>query len=104
VNLGVATDSNLYVNVENRLLDGGVFVASYQTPPLGTAVMLHITLPGNLEAWAHGEVGMRRDSLDPFEELSPGVYVAFEALTREALALLGRFAAKRTPWLVDDSG
>jgi hypothetical protein len=102
VNLGVATESNLYVNVENRLLDGGVFVASYQTPPPGTSVLLHITLPGNLEAWAHGHVSMRRDSLDPFEELAPGVYVAFEALTRESLALLGRFAAKRTPALVDD--
>jgi tetratricopeptide (TPR) repeat protein len=102
VNLGVTTDSNLYVDMGDRLADGGVFAATYQSLTAGTAIALHITLPGSLHADAHGRVTLRRESLDAFDDPAPGVCIAFEALTSDALALLERFAAKRTPWLIDD--
>ena len=101
--LGVASESNLYVNMDNRLVDGGVFVASYREFAAGTALTLHIVLPGGLHGWAHARAGLRRDSLDPLaDDATSGFYAAFEALTQPTLALLGRFAAKRTPLLVDD--
>ncbi|HEX2677110.1 MAG TPA: hypothetical protein VHM19_10735, partial [Polyangiales bacterium] len=45
VNLGATTDSNFYVGFSNRLADGGVFVATYSSLPLGSEVELLITLP-----------------------------------------------------------
>jgi tetratricopeptide (TPR) repeat protein len=102
VNLGATTDSNLYVDMGDRIADGGVFIATYQTLPAGTPVSLHITLPGELETTAHAAVTLRRESLDAFEDPAPGICAAFEALTPDGLALLERFAAKRAPWLIDD--
>jgi tetratricopeptide (TPR) repeat protein len=102
VNLGATTDSNLYVDMGDRIADGGVFIATYQALPAGTAVTLRITLPGELETTAHAAVTLRRESLDAFEDPAPGICVSFEALTPDGLALLERFAAKRTPLLIDD--
>ncbi|HEY2736372.1 MAG TPA: hypothetical protein VGI70_20375 [Polyangiales bacterium] len=102
VNLGAATESNLYVDMGDRIADGGVFVATYQALPTDTPIELHITLPGGLHTLAHGLVTLRRDSLDAFEDPAPGICIAFEALSRDGLDLLQRFAAKRTPWLIDD--
>ena len=102
VELGAATDSNLYVNINNRLLDGGVFVATHDTPTVGMTVLLYVLLPDNVAAQALGRVSLLRD-LDSFDDGVGGAYIAFEALTRESLSLLGRFAAKRLPLLVDDT-
>jgi hypothetical protein len=102
VNLGATTESNLYVDMGDRIADGGVFIATYQALPPGTPVSLHITLPGDLHTHAHAQVTLRRESLDAFEDPVPGMCISFEALTHEGLALLERFAAKRAPLLIDD--
>ncbi|HKP63983.1 MAG TPA: hypothetical protein VJV78_44920 [Polyangiales bacterium] len=102
VNLGATTESNLYVDVDLRVANGGVFVATYQALPLGTQVSLNITLAGGLATSAHGRVTLQRESLEAFGDAAPGVCVAFELLSSEALALLEQFAAIRTPWLIED--
>lgn len=102
VNLGATTESNLYVDVDLQVANGGVLVATYQDLPLGTQVSLHITLAGGLATSAHGRVTLKRESLEAFGDPSPGVCVAFELLSNEALALLEQFAAIRTPWLIED--
>jgi hypothetical protein len=102
VNLGATTDSNLYVGVDLRIANGGVFAATYQDLPPGTHVSLHITLAGGLATSAHGRVTLQRESLDAFGDPAPGVCVAFELLSNEALALLEQFASIRTPWLIED--
>jgi hypothetical protein len=102
VNLGATTDSNLYVGVDLRIANGGVFAATYQALPPGTHVSLNITLAGGLATSAHGRVTLQRESLDAFGDPAPGVCVAFELLSNEALALLEQFASIRTPWLIED--
>jgi hypothetical protein len=102
VNLGVTTESNLYVDMDLRVANGGVFVATYQNLPPGTGVSLSITLAGGLATSAHGRVTLKRDSLEAFGDQAPGMCVAFELLSNEALALLEQFAAIRTPWLIED--
>ena len=102
VDLGATTDSNLYVDVAGRVADGGVFIATYRTLPAATLVTLRITLPGELETCAHGRVTRQREHLEVFRDPIPGYCVAFETLSRETLDLLERFAAQRTPWLIED--
>jgi hypothetical protein len=79
-----------------------VLVATYQDLPLGTDVSLHLTLAGGLATSAHGRVTLQRESLEAFGDPAPGVCVAFELLSNEALALLEQFASIRTPWLIED--
>jgi hypothetical protein len=102
VNLGATTESNLYVGVDLSVANGGVLVATYQDLPLGTDVSLHLTLAGGLATSAHGRVTLQRESLEAFGDPAPGVCVAFELLSNEALALLEQFASIRTPWLIED--
>ena len=102
VNLGATTESNLYVDVDLCVANGGVFVATYQDLPPGTRVSLQITLAGGLVTTAHGRVTLQRQSLEAFGDPAPGVCVAFELLSNEALALLEQFASMRTPWLIED--
>jgi hypothetical protein len=102
VNLGATTESNLYVGVDQRVANGGVFVATYQDLAPGTHASLHITLAGGLATSAHGRVTLKRESLEAFGDPAPGVCVAFELLSNEALALLEQFASIRTPWLIED--
>jgi tetratricopeptide (TPR) repeat protein len=101
VNLGATTETNLYVDLSNRLRAGGVFIATYQALTPGTAVALHIHLPGDFEVRAHGRVALQRLSLAPFDDPAPALCVAFEALTSDGLALLERFARNRTPLLIE---
>jgi hypothetical protein len=102
VNLGATTESNLYVGVDQRVANGGVFVATYRDLPPGTQASLHITLAGGIATSAHGRVTLKRESLEAFGDPAPGLCVAFELLSNEALALLERFASIRTPWLIED--
>jgi hypothetical protein len=102
VHLGVTTESTLYVDMDLQIANGGVFVATYQDLPPGTQVLLHITLPGGLATSAHGRVTLKRESLETFGDPTPGMCVAFELLSSEALAVLKQFASIRTPWLIED--
>ena len=102
VNLGATTESNLYVDLDQRVANGGVFVATYQDLAPGTQVALHITLAGAVTTHAHGRVTLKRESLEAFGDPAPGVCVAFEILSDEALTLLEHFALIRTPWLIED--
>jgi tetratricopeptide (TPR) repeat protein len=101
VNVGSTTDSNFYVDMSDQLLDGGVFVATYSPLPVGALTMLTITLPGKLVARAHGKVVLTRDLMDAFDDHTPGMCVAFEAVDPKSLALIERFARKRAPMFVE---
>ncbi|HKP64073.1 MAG TPA: hypothetical protein VJV78_45370 [Polyangiales bacterium] len=101
VNVGSTTDSNFYVDMSDLLLDGGVFVATYSPLPIGALTMLTITLPGKLVARAHGKVVLTRDLMDAFDDHTPGMCVAFEALDPKSFALVERFVRKRAPMFVE---
>lgn len=101
VNLGPVTESNFYSGFDGTLANGGVFVATYDTVPVDTEVALTLTLPGGYIAEAHGRVRFVRDVFDFDAHADPGLGVQFEAITRDSLELIERFAQKRTPIFFD---
>ena len=99
-NVGATTESNFFVGFSGEIGEGGVFIATYATFPLGTPVEVLVTLPGGYESTFPGTVSFVRDPMDM--ESEPGVGVRFEKLTAEQRDLVLRFIRKRPPLFYDE--
>jgi uncharacterized protein (TIGR02266 family) len=99
-NVGATTESNFFVGFSGEIGEGGVFIATYATFPLGTPVEVLVTLPGGYESTFPGTVRFVRDPMDM--ESEPGVGVRFEKLTSEQRELVLRFIRKRPPLFYDE--
>jgi uncharacterized protein (TIGR02266 family) len=98
-NVGANTESNFFVGFSGEVSEGGVFVATYTTMPIGQLVELLITLPGGYETTVNGKVLFVRDPMDMDSE--PGIGVQFQGLPQQARELVLRFIRKRPPLFFD---
>lgn len=99
-NIGATTESNFFVGFSGEISDGGVFVATYQSLPVGAKVSVLVTLPGGYEQSIPGTVRFVRDPMDM--ESEPGIGVKFDRLGAEARELILRFIRKRPPLFYDE--
>ena len=99
-NIGATTESNFFVGFSGDISDGGVFVATYASLPLGGKVSVPVTLPGGYEQSIPGTVRFVRDPMDMDSE--PGIGVKFDRLGAEARELILRFIRKRPPLFYDE--
>ncbi|MET0391310.1 MAG: TIGR02266 family protein [Polyangiales bacterium] len=99
-NVGATTESNFYVGFSGEISEGGVFIATYATFPVGSPVEVLVTLPGNFQFTVPGVVRFVRDPMDMDSE--PGIGVRFESLSTEHRELILRFIRKRPPIFYDD--
>ena len=93
-------DSEFFAGVSQDLSRGGVFVATYQLLPVGSAVGLSLELPDGERVEVRGEVRWLRESSGG--EGRPGMGVAFRNLSTEALARINAFCARRPPLLYEE--
>jgi uncharacterized protein (TIGR02266 family) len=98
-NVGANTESNFFVGFSGEVSEGGVFVATYSSLPLGTPVEILVTLPGGYETTVLGRVFFVRDPMDMDSE--PGIGVRFEGLSQQSRELILRFIRKRPPLFFD---
>jgi uncharacterized protein (TIGR02266 family) len=99
-NVGATTESNFFVGFSGEISEGGVFIATYVTLPLGAAVEVLVTLPGNYQFTVPGDVRFVRDPMDMDSE--PGIGVRFDGLSAEHRELILRFIRKRPPVFYDE--
>ncbi|MGD8858536.1 MAG: PilZ domain-containing protein [Myxococcales bacterium] len=99
-NVGATTESNFFVGFSGDIREGGVFVATYLTLPVGTRCEVLVTLPGGFGETIPGTVRFVRDPMDMDSE--PGIGVGFDRLDDEARELILRFIRKRPPLFFDD--
>jgi uncharacterized protein (TIGR02266 family) len=99
-NIGATTESNFFVGFSGDIGEGGVFVATYLSLPLGTKVDLLVTLPGGFQKSIPSTVRFVRDPMDMYSE--PGMGVRFDRLDNEARELILRFIRKRPPLFYDE--
>jgi uncharacterized protein (TIGR02266 family) len=99
-NIGATTESNFFVGFSGDISDGGVFVATYASLPVGGKVSVLVTLPGGYEQSIPGTVRFVRDPMDMDSE--PGIGVKFDRLGGEARELILRFIRKRPPLFYDE--
>ena len=101
VELGTHSPSNFYKGLGgNDVIDhGGLFVATYKIPKMGTAVVLRVLLPGDLEFSAQSLVQWTREASGSSE---PGYGARFTQISQEGRHLVYRYTRNREPMFYDD--
>lgn len=102
VELGTRSSSNFYKGLSgNDVVEhGGIFVATYKIPKIGTQVNLHLLLPGNYEFHAHAVVQWVRETRG--DSMEPGFGARFVDISPEGRQLVYRYARNREPLFYDD--
>lgn len=95
VGLAPHSESNLWAGFQKI---EGVFVATWDAPPLDAPVELALALPGSERVRAPGRVEWLRE---PTPEQTPGVGVRFGRLSVRDATLLALFARNRQPYFYD---
>lgn len=101
--LGTNSTTNFYKGLSgNDIIDhGGLFVATYMVPKIGSPVRLKVSLPGGYEFEANAIVKWSREQSEGSEE-SPGFGAQFTQITPEARQLVYRYVRNREPLFHDD--
>jgi Tfp pilus assembly protein PilZ len=99
--INLDSEDSLYAGLSYDVSTGGVFVATIDTPPIGTRVDLMVSLPDGREHALSGVVRWIRDIELATEGLPPGCGIEWKGLPVDALRTLEQFAEVREPilWL-----
>jgi hypothetical protein len=102
--LGAHSTTNFYKGLSgNDLIDsGGIFVATYQIPPVGSELVLKVSMPGGYEFEALGIVQWTRDAPNSGADSSPGFGAKFTQISPEGRQLVYRYVRNREPLFHDD--
>jgi len=102
--LGAHSGTNFYKGLSgNDVIDsGGIFVATYQIPPIGQPLSLRVSMPGGYEFEALGVVRWTRDTPDSGGDGKPGFGAQFTQITPEGRQLVYRYVRNREPLFHDD--
>jgi uncharacterized protein (TIGR02266 family) len=95
VDVGLVSESQFYAGLSMDLSTGGLFVATYQSKPVGTRVAVSLVLPGGQSVWAKGVVRWVREVSG--EEGVPGMGVEFTEIEPADLDAVKRFCEMRAP-------
>ena len=103
VELGAHSPSNFYKGLGgNDVIEhGGIFVATYKIPKLGSAVTLRVLLPGDYEFHAAAVVQWTREG-GAGETAEPGFGARFTQISPDARQLVYRYTRNREPIFYDD--
>ena len=88
-------ETEFYAGITADLSQGGLFIATYHPYPLGTRLDLGFELPDGTAVKARGQVRWLREEVPGVSR--PGMGVAFEQLSQEALAAITSFCRQRAP-------
>jgi uncharacterized protein (TIGR02266 family) len=99
VEIGLTSESHIYTGISLDVSTGGVFVATYEPAPTGTAVSLYFVLPDGHVVNAEGVVRWTRAGT---EDAPPGMGVAFAHISGESADHIAAFCANRPPLYFDD--
>ena len=102
--LGAHSATNFYKGLSgNDIVDhGGLFVATYMIPKIGTPVRLRVSLPGGYEFEAGAIVRWARDQAGTSDGSQPGFGAQLTEITTEARQLIYRYVRNREPLFHDD--
>jgi hypothetical protein len=102
--LGAHSPTNFYKGLSgNDVVDsGGIFIATYQIPRIGTPLLLKVSLPGGYEFEAQAIVRWTREPASAADGASPGFGAQFTAISPEGRQLVYRYVRNREPLFHDD--
>jgi Tfp pilus assembly protein PilZ len=91
------TQSNFFSGFSGTLIDGGLFVATYEPLELGQPVHVEFSLPGGALLACDGYVSWLCDPLHLDHDLAPGAGVVFEHVDPSLQNAVARFMQRREP-------
>ncbi|MDB4964982.1 MAG: Signal recognition particle receptor protein FtsY [Myxococcales bacterium] len=97
--VNMESEDNLYAGLSYDVSAGGIFVATFDTPPIGARVDLVLTLPDGLELALSGVVRWVREAQLASDGLPAGCGIEWDELPDGALLAFLRFAKAREPLL-----
>jgi hypothetical protein len=105
--LGAHSPSNFYKGLSgNDVVEhGGIFIATYKIPPVGTSLTVHVSMPGGYEFDAGAVVRWTRETVDSSQHggaAPPGFGAQFTQIAPEARQLIYRYVRNREPLFHDD--
>jgi uncharacterized protein (TIGR02266 family) len=86
--------TTFWAGIAEDLSEGGLFVATYQLEPVGTAIDLRFELPTGQTVAVRGVVRWIREVMD---EGMPGMGIQFESLLTRDLRVIQSFVKHRPP-------
>jgi uncharacterized protein (TIGR02266 family) len=95
--VGFETHDNFFTGFARDLSDGGLFVATFDTLPVGSALDVGFDLPDGTHIEARARVRWVRDLVEGTADAWPGIGLCFEDLPPEAAAAIERFMSAREP-------
>lgn len=95
----VQSDDHCYAGLSYDVSAGGIFVATPETPALGTAVDVTVTLPDGRRLYLDGVVRWVRRGERASAGLPAGIGIEWNELPMDALRALLHFAELRDPLL-----
>lgn len=100
--LGVRSDSNFYKGLSgNDVVDhGGLFVATYVIPKVGTSIRLLVTMPGGYEFDVPATVAWVREAGSTSQ--APGFGARMQEMSADNRGLVQRYVKNREPMFYDD--
>lgn len=99
IEVGISSESNLYLGFTENLSEGGVFVATYTRKPIGSTVEIALTFPNGDVVHVPGVVRWLREGT---ADTWPGMGVQFEALSADDERKLRKFLSLREPMFYDE--
>lgn len=101
--VSLASEDYLYAGLSYDMSSGGVFVATFDPPPIGARVNLSLTLCDGSEFAVRGIVRWVRSAATSTDGLPPGCGVEPKGLPVQALRALEQLAQIREPvlWLAE---
>jgi uncharacterized protein (TIGR02266 family) len=102
IEIGIQSDTNFYTGFSCDISSGGLFVATYDVPELGTEVNVNFRLPGGPVMSLDGTVRWVRDLSPTDPDVVPGMGVEFGALTPAQVRAINAFLQLRQPIFYED--
>lgn len=102
VDIGMHTATNFFTGFVHDISAGGLFVATYDIWPVGTALNINFTLPPKgIVLSLDGTVRWLREFNERTPDIEPGMGVQFENLKPDAAAAINRYIAEVAPLFYD---
>ncbi len=95
--VGFETQDNFFSGFARDLSDGGLFVATFDTLPVGSALDVGFDLPDGTHVEARARVRWVRELVEATSDAWPGMGLCFEDLPADAATAIERFMSAREP-------
>ena len=100
--IGFASESNFFTGFSMDISSGGLFVATYDMPELGTPVALNFKLPNGPVLSVEGVVRWIREHNELTPDVAPGIGIKFENLSDADAATINRYMTDTPPLFYDE--